>query len=836
MNCIGAHCDINGHDLPDGAPPPSSNHSKPGDQNPWHPFSDRAQFELADFLFCRNEMPRAQKIDQIDDSKSWQSFSFSYAGNDLELENGNLASWKQETYQLVLRNAKSLIQEQLACSEFKDYMDYCPRQIFDDDGNRVWSDFMSGNWAWEQCNILSKDEENHGAMFVPVILGSDKTTVSVATGNVEYWPLYLTTGNVYNSARRSHGSAVSLLGFLAIPKTDQEFANDQEFRNFRRQLFHASLQVALEPLHDTMTKPEVTLCADGHYRRVIYGIGPYIADYPEQVLLSCIVQGWCAKCLADRKHLDESVPIPRNHDHTKLVMQYLNSTELWKKYGIVDGILPFTATFPRANIHELIAPDILHQIIKGTFKDHLVKWVEIYIREHYQNADSIMADIDRRIAAVPSFPGLRRFPQGRGFKQWTGNDSKALMKVYLPAIADYIPTQMVQAIAAFMEFCYIVRQYSLTEHDLKSLNSALQRFETHRSIFQTCGIRPSGISIPRIHALQHYEELIQLFGAPNGLCSSITESKHIKAVKKPYRRSNRNNALNQILITNQQLENLISYRNAHVAEGLLNTPLISIEQDSQSSEDYEEPGYRDDSHINEANEVEENDIDAWVELAKVPNPRRLQTFEEMGYQVHCPKLSYLVAQFIYETQHPNGDLDGIPDVYPPIITRGYSYSSAVATFFAPSEHCGIKGFHRQHIYASLSWRDTKAARFDCVFISKDPDLPGIHGLYIAQVLLFFSFIHHSIKYSCALVRWFNVIGNHPCPKTGMWMVEPEFDIDGERLVSVISIDSILHPAHLIPVYGNNTIPRDFKYTDSLFAFSSYYVNRFSDYHAYQLLS
>ncbi len=33
------------------------------------------------------------------------------------------------------------------------------------------------------------------------------------------------------------------------------------------------------------------------------------------------------------------------------------------------------------------------------------------------------------IAAVPPFPGLRRFPEGRGFKQWTGDDSKALMKV-----------------------------------------------------------------------------------------------------------------------------------------------------------------------------------------------------------------------------------------------------------------------------------------------------------------------------------------------------------------------------------------------------------------------
>jgi len=27
----------------------------------------------------------------------------------------------------------------------------------------------------------------------------------------------------------------------------------------------------------------------------MYGVGPYIADYPEQVLISGIVQGWCPK-------------------------------------------------------------------------------------------------------------------------------------------------------------------------------------------------------------------------------------------------------------------------------------------------------------------------------------------------------------------------------------------------------------------------------------------------------------------------------------------------------------------------------------------------------------
>ena len=44
-----------------------------------------------------------------------------------------------------------------------------------------------------------------------------------------------------------------------------------------------------------MTQPEVAKFPDGHFRRMVWGLGPYIADYPEQVLLACIVQGWCAR-------------------------------------------------------------------------------------------------------------------------------------------------------------------------------------------------------------------------------------------------------------------------------------------------------------------------------------------------------------------------------------------------------------------------------------------------------------------------------------------------------------------------------------------------------------
>ena len=53
---------------------------------------------------------------------------------------------------------------------------------------------------------------------MPIILGSDKTTVSVATGHNEYWPLYASIGNIHNNIRHVHGDGLILVGFLSIPK------------------------------------------------------------------------------------------------------------------------------------------------------------------------------------------------------------------------------------------------------------------------------------------------------------------------------------------------------------------------------------------------------------------------------------------------------------------------------------------------------------------------------------------------------------------------------------------------------------------------------------------
>ena len=132
---------------------------------------------------------------------------------------------------------------------------------------------------------------------------------------------------------------------------------------------------------------------------------------------------------------------------------------------------------------------------------------------------------------------------------------------------------------AFLEFCYIARRDIHDTHSLEALEEALQRFHHHREVFRTSGIRSNGFNLPRQHSLIHYSKLIRAFGAPNGLCSSITESKHIKAVKEPWRRSNRFDALSQMLLTNQRLDKLAAARVDFVDRGMLQGTCLSTAWD-----------------------------------------------------------------------------------------------------------------------------------------------------------------------------------------------------------------------------------------------------------------
>ena len=89
-----------------------------------------------------------------------------------------------------------------------------------------------------------------------------------------------------------------------------------------------------------------------------------------------------------------------------------------------------------------------------------------------------------------------------------------------------------------------------------------------------CGIC-SSFNLPHQHLLTHFIQMIWAFGAPNRLCLSITELKHIKAVKKPYQRSSHYEALGQMLLTNQHLDKLAAAQVDFQRCGMLNGTCLS---------------------------------------------------------------------------------------------------------------------------------------------------------------------------------------------------------------------------------------------------------------------
>jgi len=184
---------------------------------------------------------------------------------------------------------------------------------------------------------------------------------------------------------------------------------------------------------------------------------------------------------------------------------------------------------------------------------------------------------------------------------------------------------------------------------------------------------------------------------------------------------------------------------------------------------------------------------------------RKRTAQILQDELHQPDFTDLIRRFLYRQHHPNSDSeDFLPDEVPQFHEKISLHPSAVATFYAPSDISGIGGMRRERIRAVPSWR-RGASRYDCVFVNTDPLAEGMRGLDIARVQQFFSFKSRGVLYSCALVHWFSRVADEPNENTGMWVVEPDFKLNGSPSMDIIHLDSIVRATHLLGVCGEDYV-------------------------------
>jgi hypothetical protein len=144
-------------------------------------------------------------------------------------------------------------------------------------------------------------------------------------------------------------------------------------------------------------------------------------------------------------------------------------------------------------------------------------------------------------------------------------------QVFLPAIAGHVPDDMVRCVAALLGFCYLAWQSSHTTSTLQEMDIALAAFHRYRQIFEDVDICPDGFGMPWQHSLVHYTFNICLFGALTGLDSAITKSKHIRAVKEPWRESNRVHAISQMITKNSRLSQMAALQVKFARQKMLPT-------------------------------------------------------------------------------------------------------------------------------------------------------------------------------------------------------------------------------------------------------------------------
>lgn len=69
---------------------------------------------------------------------------------------GPVPAWMEEEYELNTRDVLHLLEIQISNSEFNGRFDYVPFREFNKDGNRVYSNLMSGQWSFQEAVCFVK--------------------------------------------------------------------------------------------------------------------------------------------------------------------------------------------------------------------------------------------------------------------------------------------------------------------------------------------------------------------------------------------------------------------------------------------------------------------------------------------------------------------------------------------------------------------------------------------------------------------------------------------------------------------------------------------------------
>ncbi|KAI6116503.1 hypothetical protein F5141DRAFT_1187665 [Pisolithus sp. B1] len=453
------------------------------ESNMWAPFHNEEEWELACFLMKNVGQTRMDDI------------SFNTAWSFLRKVDGlcTRPAWTCEIINVVgdiisKDDPVECVEELISNPAFQDVMAYVPEHAYADakGEKRIYDEMWTGEWWWDVQMKLPK-----GAVVAPVILSSDKTSLSMFSGD-KVWLVYLTIGNISKDVRRQVSAHTTvLIGYLPVSKLKCFQKKTHSLAGYW--LFHRVMSLVLQPLIDVGRRSKEMVCADGYLHRVHPILAAYVANFPEQCLVACSKESCCPCCFKSDKHGDLE-ECAWNKQSRKFYVE-----------GLRVVYKPFWKDLPFSDIFTCITPNILHQLHKGIFHDHLLQWCTSLMSEK---------EIDTHFWTVNHYPALCHFKKGIStISQWTSTKHKEMQHVFVGLLSGVVEDKVL-----------VFQQH--TDMTLKAMQESLKMFHNYKHILVELEVCQD-FNLPKLHSLQHYITSIQALGSANGYNTEYPKWLHI---------------------------------------------------------------------------------------------------------------------------------------------------------------------------------------------------------------------------------------------------------------------------------------------------------------------
>ncbi len=399
-------------------------------------------------------------------------------------------------------------------------------------------------------------------MIQAVILASDETHLTNFSGSKVFHALYMTLGNIHGPIRRQPQSGawllLAILPSCSFTKTLLNLTSPQSHIILNKTeaaslpgilkqcLYHESMAIVIAPLCPAQRRSHLVQGPGNKVHSSMPCLLGYIADMKEQFMIACVTPKACPVCLAQPRLDDSTI-----QDHSTAKLCTGNSTlsvlhrvrkahpnvPIWKFRTLVSKEKCGVSGYVEHPFWEgldvgpslFIYQDLLHGAHKF-FWDHPCKWIASLIGTQC---------LDRRISLLPK-EGLHHFKSGISkLKQASGREHRDLLKYIAPALAGApgVTSPFRDLILALLHIIMIIQLPMLDDDILGELDKHFEVMYANADEVISLGLR-SNLWIPKLMALTHFRQDIQLGGVSSNWSSETPETLHKLLPKSLYGQTN----------------------------------------------------------------------------------------------------------------------------------------------------------------------------------------------------------------------------------------------------------------------------------------------------------